>query len=94
MIMRRGFSVFFSLEVFSRAAVVQESQEESLAIEEDNSEDQLCCLCDCVVNVRLSPCGHSTMCSECAGTAKRCPQCRVSSSSGTLCNSSVTTIIV
>ena len=49
-----------------------------------DSDDRLCCLCDRVVNVRLSPCGHSTMCSECAGTAKRCPECRVSSSSGTL----------
>ena len=28
--------------------------------------------------MRLSPCGHSVMCSDCAHIAKRCPTCRVS----------------
>ena len=45
---------------------------------DDSSNDRLCCMCDQEVNVRLSPCGHTVMCSDCAHIAKRCPTCRVS----------------
>ena len=43
------------------------------------ADDNLCCLCEKEISVRLSPCGHAIMCSDCASQAKRCPQCRVSS---------------
>ena len=46
--------------------------------QEDKSDDRLCCMCDQEVNVRLSPCGHTVMCSDCAHIARRCPTCRVS----------------
>ena len=41
-------------------------------------DDNLCCLCEKEISVRLSPCGHAIMCSDCASEAKRCPKCRVS----------------
>ena len=40
----------------------------------------LCFMCDNRVDVKFSPCGHATICSQCAPTcrAKRCPVCKVS----------------
>ena len=38
----------------------------------------LCSLCDNVVDVKFSPCGHAVMCNQCAPKAKRCPVCKVS----------------
>ena len=39
--------------------------------------DGLCCLCDKEINAKLNPCGHSVMCKDCTGEAKRCPTCHV-----------------
>ena len=42
-------------------------------------ENKLCFLCeDFTANVRFEPCGHTTMCSQCAERVKKCPICRVS----------------
>ena len=54
--------------------IILVARDETTHPEEDNS----CCLCDNVINVQLSPCGHSVMCSHHAGMAKRCPECNVS----------------
>ena len=37
-----------------------------------------CFLCQKGADTKLLPCGHVIMCSDCAGRAKRCPDCRVS----------------
>jgi ankyrin repeat protein len=39
-------------------------------------DDDLCCMCDNVVDAKFDPCGHATMCSLCAPKAKRCPLCK------------------
>lgn len=36
-----------------------------------------CFLCQKGADTKLLPCGHVIMCSDCAGRAKRCPDCRV-----------------
>ena len=47
--------------------------------EKDMQENKLCFLCEDVIpNIRFEPCGHTTMCSQCAGRVKKCPLCRVS----------------
>ena len=37
-----------------------------------------CFLCDNVMNAKFSPCGHVSMCMNCAPKALRCPLCKVS----------------
>ena len=43
-----------------------------------SQDAELCFLCDNMVDVKFSPCGHAAMCSACAPKAKRCPVCKVS----------------
>ena len=38
---------------------------------------ELCVLCENLADVKFEPCGHVTMCSDCADRAKRCPVCKV-----------------
>ena len=38
---------------------------------------ELCVLCENPADVKFEPCGHVTMCSDCADRAKRCPVCKV-----------------
>ena len=42
------------------------------------SGENVCCLCDEEINVKLQPCGHAVMCFKCSHIAKRCPICTVS----------------
>jgi E3 ubiquitin-protein ligase mind-bomb len=60
-----------------RQSVTTESMAPVSPASRQDSDDHLCCMCDQEVNVRLSPCGHTVMCSDCAHIAKRCPTCRV-----------------
>ncbi|CAI8023106.1 E3 ubiquitin-protein ligase mib1 [Geodia barretti] len=41
------------------------------------SGENVCCLCDEEINVKLQPCGHAVMCFKCSHIAKRCPICTV-----------------
>ena len=41
------------------------------------AELELCVLCENPADVKFEPCGHITMCSDCADRAKRCPVCKV-----------------
>lgn len=51
---------------------------DSLDVEEEEEEDDVCALCDNPVDMEFHPCGCKVMCSECAGEqVKRCPACRV-----------------
>ena len=40
-------------------------------------DGDICCICERRIDVKLVPCGHSVMCSECVHGAKRCPTCTV-----------------
>ena len=44
---------------------------------DDMAQDKLCALCENPADVKFEPCGHVTMCSDCADRAKRCPVCKV-----------------
>ena len=42
------------------------------------SEHHMCMLCDNRANIMFKPCGHVSMCSECAQPrVKKCPLCKV-----------------
>ena len=41
------------------------------------ADEDICCMCERRIDVKLVPCGHSEMCSECIHKAKRCPTCSV-----------------
>ena len=44
---------------------------------DDMAKLELCVLCENPADVKFEPCGHVTMCSDCADRAKRCPVCKV-----------------
>lgn len=41
------------------------------------ADEDICCMCDRRIDVKLVPCGHRVMCSACIHKAKRCPTCMV-----------------
>jgi E3 ubiquitin-protein ligase mind-bomb len=37
---------------------------------------ELCFLCDSPITIKFEPCGHSTVCENCAKRARKCPECK------------------